>query len=1564
MRMQGALGSLAGYTSSRIKIYDSHVQSGEYSSYSLANGIGDDYDDYDSSSTTTTTTTNNVISEAQSGSSLEVTADGVFITNSNGQVTFQIVVPPKVKVRGTIQGFLWNDSGTNDGIFGAGDTAVSGVDVVLLDCTSLDEDRVVRNVTSGNDGTFVMEGLMIGRYKVHVVTPPPPSSSSSSSSSSGGGGSGAGYYTFVAQNVNEGNDGAALGQDSDVNADGFSDCLVLNDDSGDNNGGLLNYLVYVGMMDGGGGGSINDDDDAAKKGPMSVGGRVFYDENGDGLLGGGSTTAATSTPVGNIIVDLYDCVNPDQWITVTRTDASGNYEFTVTDPSSATTTTTDLTSLLEQEGITQFRAVFSGLPNGYTFSPKSVDSDVTSVDGSTACYDVEGNGDTTAIIWNAGIQPPQTGKPTMKPTMKATTLAPAAAAAELVTIGGYAFLDLNNDGTRSPNFDEEVAIPDINVRLFAGCGNSDDDGTFFSAARTDAQGLYKFVNVPSGSYKMVATAPEGFEFSSIWTDMNANADSKFNPETGKCNCFALQGGNTDLSWGVGLRDTAPVVISGVVFDDANNNGFFDSGETPMSDVNVALFDCDGSIKMLDNTDDNGMYGFSDLTAGSYLLKFSAPQGYQISSTWSGFIDEEGKLMAPNADSNVNPDTASSVCKSYKAGEEEYSLDAGMSSSVAATTPADSAGATAAKPTSKPSNDPKGDGTPCSGSRCDVEGGMCRNKAGLCGLGLAFCNANSVWTKNCHEDDVPPAAEDTSTASPTTSLRPTAKPTLSSAPTISPNPTTISNDATAPFCHIDGSVGDVSGSAVSVQFTYSIESEAFSPSSTATLIDLFEKELNRHVACDFADHSCLICDTAAKSRAVRSTKNATMIGLSPYPKDEITLRPCAIPSSKCKIMKGVMTSYYPQGTSASVLESEQKQLLDSIDSAINIEDWIGMKVSLVNTIPELKDKTKPESPPSSGGLSGGAIAGLLIAILSIFAVVALGIVRIRRIRDKEDEEYFAQMQEKSSIPFGNADLNGDDDDSDDSSDDSDEDSSSHPSRSAISGETFLTNIAQAMPQDIENSESSSESGSSESEDEMEHGADEETDVVEMNQEGIDHMKYSTGSDDAPPIYENFDRMDSEEIAAAAGYDDDSRHQAYPYSTMASRRVVVDDVGADDATATESVNSADPPGQSYRDLPEDWEPALPPSAMYYGPGGERFSSGEDVPVYEHDLSGSESGEESNQGSYRSGRSNRSYHSNRSHRSNRSNHSGSQRSNRSYQSRHSHGSHHSGRSNGGSHYSRHSNPDQQEQEAPYNQSEHNDSYQSQHSYHSNHSGSGSDRSYHEDYDQFGAGDQQFVIEQQQQQHGNPNSFPQPQPQPRYDDQQYMSEQDQAYASANMQQQGRFNENEARYDGGVSSPQEAAYHGGGGEFDEASYHSSQSPPSHQYQPEVFDDPVDDVSTYTSATRKASNVSNHEGQGDYEGDDDEESISEIFKSLSAIQTRLASKGKPGGKDNRSRSNNKGMPSHAAPQSPQQQGWDQEGLVEDVSVDGSQISSMASNHLRNHRPQKGQWMEPVDEQED
>lgn len=150
--------------------------------------------------------------------------------------------------------------------------------------------------------------------------------------------------------------------------------------------------------------------------------------------------------------------------------------------------------------------------------------------------------------------------------------------------------------------------------------------------------------------------------------------------------------------------------------------------------------------------------------------------------------------------------------------------------------------------------------------------------------------------------------------------------------------------------------------------------------------------------------------------------------------------------------------------------------------------------------------------------------------------------------------------------------------------------------------------------------------------------------------------------------------------------------------------------------------------------------------------------------------------------------------------------------------------------------------------------------------------------------------------------------------------------------------------------------------------YNSTQSPQyeqddfhnqSYQQYEEIEHDYKDDTTTFSDATRQISNVNPapdmhsveqlSEANSERSYEEEEESISNIFKSLSEIQTKLAKKGKTSSKE-------KGrIPSASSNTS--------DGVVEDVSVDGSQMSSFEAKAAKNRRPSAGNWMEPVDEYE-
>jgi hypothetical protein len=192
-------------------------------------------------------------------------------------------------------------------------------------------------------------------------------------------------------------------------------------------------------------------------------------------------------------------------------------------------------------------------------------------------------------------------------------------------------------------------------------------------------------------------------------------------------------------------------------------------------------------------------------------------------------------------------------------------------------------------------------------------------------------------------------------------------------------------------------------------------------------------------------------------------------------------------------------------------------------------------------------------------------------------------------------------------------------------------------------------------------------------------------------------------------------------------------------------------------------------------------------------------------------------------------------------------------------------------------------------------------------------------------------------------------------FDDQQYYEEQ--RYEDGAFDRSGEFGDygRNIKYHsqdqfGRPTPPNENKYN-----------HAPQSVPVEEYD-EYADDAksYSNNTTYSDTTHQASNVQQpleHAPTQEAYDDEDEESISNIFKSLSDIQTRLATKGKTKAKI---KTMTKANARHQQGLARNTAAWDQP-IVEDASVDGSQVSSFAANASRNRRPQHGEWMEPVDE---
>jgi len=87
-------------------------------------------------------------------------------------------------------------------------------------------------------------------------------------------------------------------------------------------------------------------------------------------------------------------------------------------------------------------------------------------------------------------------------------------------------------------------------------------------------------------------------------------------------------------------------IGNFVWEDENQNGVQDPGETGVEGVTVSLYNENGDIVDQTTTDANGFYGFFDVDAGNYYIGFEFPAGFEIT---------QPNIGGNAVDSDVNTD---------------------------------------------------------------------------------------------------------------------------------------------------------------------------------------------------------------------------------------------------------------------------------------------------------------------------------------------------------------------------------------------------------------------------------------------------------------------------------------------------------------------------------------------------------------------------------------------------------------------------------------------------------------------------------------------------------------------------------------------------------------------------------------------------------------------------------------------------------------------------------------------------------------------------------------------
>lgn len=493
---------------------------------------------------------------------------------------YWVTTPPGT---GKIGDRVWNDINQN-GIQDAVEPSVSGITVTLYDGAGV----AIKQATTDQNGNYLFTDLAAGNYTVGFSNIPLG-------------------FTFTTQGLGT----AATG--SDVNpATGRTGIITLAV-------GQVNLDVDAGVR-------------SAQAGTSSLGNRVWYDLNNNGLQDAGEVGVQGATvelldAIGNPIDK--DPVAPGVQPTTTITNALGEYLFTGL-------------------GAADYRVRFSTLPTGYAVVTKgagadrNLDSDGNPLAAGSSTTDLIGLGSNEdRLDIDLGI---------FNPT------------APLGQIGDRVWFDANNNGVQDAG---EQGVPGVSVTLLNAAG------AVIATTVTDKDGLYKFVNLANGTYSVqFSNLPAGFNFSGKDLGGNDNADSDADPVTGRTGTYVISGGNANLTVDAGIFSTR-AALGDYVWFDANRDGTQDANENGIPGITVILYDAAGVAVNSTITDQNGRYFFSNLNAGTYTV------GFSTIPTTLVFTTKDAPAAGDAADSDVDPATARTGSYTLAAGQVNLTVDAGL-----------------------------------------------------------------------------------------------------------------------------------------------------------------------------------------------------------------------------------------------------------------------------------------------------------------------------------------------------------------------------------------------------------------------------------------------------------------------------------------------------------------------------------------------------------------------------------------------------------------------------------------------------------------------------------------------------------------------------------------------------------------------------------------------------------------------------------------------------------------------------------------------------------------------